>query len=177
MNKQRARLLRSETLLETPIFHVASDWLIDPGGKKIRRFVVAASGAAVVIPVDEKDRVLLVRQYRHPVGESIWELPAGKIDPGETPLQAAKRELKEETGYRARHWKRLVKVHASPGFLKEAMTIYLATGLRAGDAAPSGDEFLELRWFDAAELDAAIRNGRIEDAKTLIGYFLWRRAQ
>jgi len=162
-------------VLETPIFNVTSDWLIDPGGHKIRRIVVTASGAAVVMPVDEARRILLVRQYRHPVGDSIWELPAGKIDPGETSLQAAKRELKEETGFRARHWKRLIGFYASPGFLNEKMTIYLATGLRAGDAAPSGDEFLDLRWFDAGELDAAIRKGRIQDAKTLIGFFAWRR--
>jgi ADP-ribose pyrophosphatase len=120
---------------------------------------------------------LLVRQYRLPAGRLLWEIPAGSIDPGEKPLQTAKRELKEETGYRAKKWKKLISFYPSPGFLTEKMTIYLATGLTAGEATPMGDERIETRWFKAKEVEAAIEAGEILDAKTMLGYFFWKRSR
>ena len=107
----------------------------------------------------------------------MWELPAGSIDPGEKPLQTAKRELKEETGYRAKNWKKLISFFPSPGFLTEKMTIFLATGLTAGEATPMGDERIETRWFTAKEIEAAIDGGEILDAKSMLGYFFWKRSQ
>jgi len=127
------------------------------------------------MPVDDRKRVLLVRQYRLPALQSLWELPAGRVDPGETPAQAARRELAEETGYRARKLAKLVAFWPSPGFLAEKMTVYLATGLTAGKAQPMEDERIETRWFTSRELDEQIRAGKIMDAKTMIAFLYWKR--
>ena len=111
------KTISSVELLRTPIFWVTRDRALDPDGFEIQRAVVQHGGSAVVMPVDERKRVLLVRQYRLPAKQSLWELPAGRVDPGETPLQAARRELAEETGYRARKLQKLVAFWPSPGFL------------------------------------------------------------
>src|SRR5665213_1138532 len=114
-----------------------------------------------MIVVDEKQRVLLVRQYRLPAEQFLWEIPAGKIDAGETAPQAAKRELIEETGLRAKKWKKLASFFPSPGYVEEKMTIFLATKLTQGDAHPMDDERIETRWFTKKELKEAIRSNKI----------------
>jgi len=169
------KTISSIELLRTPIFWVTRDRALDPDGFEIQRAVVQHGGSAVVMPVDDRKRVLLVRQYRLPARQSLWELPAGRVDPGETPLKAARRELAEETGYRARKLQKLVVFWPSPGFLAEKMTVYLATGLQAGKAMPMEDERIETRWFTARELDDQIREGKITDAKTMIGFLHWKR--
>jgi len=105
----------------------------------------------------------------------MWELPAGRLDPGEKPLQAAKRELIEETGYRARKWRKLAAFYASPGFVAEKMTIFLATDLIAGEAQPMEDEKIEARWFTSQEIERMLRSGKILDGKTMIGYLTWKK--
>ncbi len=169
------KLVSSRERYRCSILRVTEDHAIEPGGVEIRRVVVRHGASAVMMPVDAKGRVLLVRQYRLPAGRALWELPAGRADPGESPLAAARRELEEETGYRARHWKKLVAFYPSPGFLTEKMTIFLATGLIAGLARPMEDERIECRWFTRRELDARIRAGKIIDGKTLVGLMLERR--
>src|SRR5579862_4406793 len=113
------KIISSKELIRTPIFWVTMDHALDPDGFEIKRAIVQHPGSAVVMPVDERNRVLLVRQYRLPAGKYLWELPAGRVDPGETPLQAARRELAEETGYRAKKWEKLAIFYPSPGFLAE----------------------------------------------------------
>src|ERR1700710_1705422 len=108
------------------LFWITEDEAVDRTGWKIKRSVVRHRGSAVMMAVDEKSRVLLVRQYRLPANQFLWELPAGKSDEGETVQQAAKRELIEETGLRAKTWKKLTSFYPSPGFLEEKMTIFLA---------------------------------------------------
>jgi ADP-ribose pyrophosphatase len=153
---------------------VTEDHAVDlKTGFEIKRSVVRHAGSAVMMAVDEKNRVLLVRQYRLPAGKYLWELPAGRLDPGEKPLQAARRELIEETGYRARQWTRLASFWASPGYVQERMTIYLATDLTAGEATPMDDERIETRWFTRKEVAKMIQSGKIEDAKTMIGFMAW----
>jgi ADP-ribose pyrophosphatase len=177
------------------VFSVTTDEVQEPGGVRSRRDVVRHSGSVVVLAVDvlavdvladdvlAKDdaakasrkgepRILLERQYRHAAESMMWELPAGRIDDGETPLTAAKRELLEETGYRARQWKRILHFYVSPGFLDETMTIYLASGLKAGKAQPEADEKIAVRFFGLREAKRMALQGRIRDAKTIAG-ILW----
>jgi ADP-ribose pyrophosphatase len=169
------KMISSKEITKNKIFRVTLDHAVDPGGFRIKRFIVRHRGSAVMMTVDENNRILLVRQYRLPARGYLWELPAGSIDEGETALQTARRELVEETGYRAKKWQKLAEFYPSPGFLSEKMTIYLATGLTAGEAAPMEDERIEARWFTAKEVDDMIRAGKIQDAKTIIGYLKWKR--
>lgn len=169
------KTISSKELIRTPIFYVTMDHALDPDGFEIKRAIVQHGGSAVVMPVDERGRILLVRQYRLPVRRYLWELPAGRVDDGETPLRAARRELAEETGYRAKKWQRLAEFYPSPGFLAEKMTIYLATGLAPGEQTPMEDERIETRWFSAPEIDSLIATGKILDAKTQIGFLKWKR--
>ena len=141
----------------------------------MRRDLIHHSGSVVVLAVDNAStmpRVLLERQYRHAAGDYLWELPAGRIDPGEEELVAAKRELIEETGYRADRWRRILKFFASPGFVAETMAVYLATGLHAGKAEPEDDELIQKRLLALPAAVKMILNGTIRDAKT-IASVLW----
>jgi ADP-ribose diphosphatase len=157
------------------LFSVSEEHAVEPGGFEIRRAIVHHVGSAVMMAVDDRKRILLVRQYRLPAQAYLWEIPAGRLDPGETPLQAAKRELTEETGYRARKWKKLVMFYPSPGYVAEKMTIFVATELTAGKATPMDDERIDSRWFTGKEIEDDIRSGKIVDGKTMIGYFNWKR--
>ena len=169
------KLISSVEKYKNDLFSVTEDHAIEPGGFEIKRAIVQHHGSAVMMAVDDRKRILLVQQYRLPARKLLWELPAGRLDPGETPLQAAKRELIEETGYRAKSWKKLVTFFPSPGYVAEKMTIFLATELTAGKATPMEDERIEMRWFTAKEIEDGIRTGKIVDAKTMIGYCRWRR--
>jgi ADP-ribose pyrophosphatase len=169
------KTISSTELIRTPIFYVTQDVALDPDGFEIKRAIVQHPGSAVVMPVDDKKRILLVRQYRLPALKYLWELPAGRVDAGETPLQAARRELAEETGYRARKFEKLAVFFPSPGFLAEKMTIYIAHGLTEGKKTPMEDERIQTRWFTAKEIDGLIRSYKIIDAKTQIGFLKWQR--
>ena len=169
------KIITSKQLLKTPIFTVSQDTALDPDGFEIKRAIIHHGGSAVIMPVDKKNRILLVKQYRLPAQQYMWELSAGRLDPGETPIQAARRELVEETGYHAKKWQKLAEFYASPGFLAEKMTIYLATKLTEGEKKPMEDERIETRWFTVRELDKAIESGKILDAKTQIGFLKWKR--
>lgn len=170
------RILRTKQVLRTPVFTVEETTAQDHDGFEIHRFVVAHQGSVVILPVNAEGRVLLVSQFRLPVAGKIWELAAGRIDPGEKPLAAAKRELLEETGLRARHWKRLAAMYPTPGYVSELMHLYLATELTEGTAQPMEDERIETRWFSRTELERLIDKGKLPDGKTLAGLLLyWRR--
>lgn len=169
------KLLSTEEKYRCSLFSVSEDVAQDSDGFQIKRSVVHHNGSAVILVVDDKKKILLVRQYRLPANQKLWELPAGKIDAGENTLQAAKRELSEETGYKAKTSKKLASYWASPGFLAEKMNIYLATDLVSGITTSMDDERIEARWFTSKELDTLIREGKLEDGKTFIGYLTWKR--
>jgi ADP-ribose pyrophosphatase len=176
--RSRARVKRSQTIFRGRIFQVRRDVVQEPAlrGRPTRppvlREIVEHKGSVVVLPVLPDGRVLLVRQYRYATGQFLWELVAGGIDSGETPLRAARRELKEETGYQARRFARLLSFFPTPGFLTEEMHLYRATGLRPGRAEPEADEALEVRAFSRRQLERMLRRGELRDGKTIIGVLL-----
>jgi ADP-ribose pyrophosphatase len=170
------KIVESKEVYKCGLFRVTEDRAIDPKTKfEIKRSVVRHIGSAVMMAVDEKKRILLVRQYRLPAERYLWELPAGRLDEGEKPLQAAKRELGEETGYKAKKWTKLASFLVSPGFVQERMTIFLATDLKEGTPTPMDDERIETGWFTKKQIAEMIADGDIDDAKTMIGYYAWRR--
>lgn len=170
-----ARLLSSKVAYKGPVFSVTTDQVMEPGGVRARRDVVRHQGSVVILAVDDsgrEPRVLLVRQFRHAAGKSLWELPAGRIDKGETERKAAQRELIEETGFRAKGWKRVLRFFPSPGFLDETHAIWMATGLTSGEATPEDDENIRQRFFPLSQAVRMALQGRLEDAKT-IAAVLW----
>ena len=173
--KPGGSIISSRTIYRGPVFWVSTDHVKEPGGVRVRRDLVHHSGSVVVLAVDDSGgtpRVLLERQYRHAAGDYLWELPAGRIDPGEQELPAAKRELLEETGYSAAKWKRILKFYASPGFVAETMSVFLASGLKAGDAQPEDDEVISKRLLPLPVAVGMVLRGTIRDAKT-IASVLW----
>jgi ADP-ribose pyrophosphatase len=177
---ETAQVVSSEVVFDGPLFRVLRDRLIEPGGKESVRDIVRHNGSVVILALDnaknKKDPwVVVERQYRHAAQQFLWELPAGKLEAGEDALAGAKRELEEETGYRAKKWKPLVNYYASPGFLGESMTIFLAEGLVAGEAHPEDDELIELRLVKLSEVLKMIGKGAILDGKTLTGVLLYAR--
>lgn len=172
---EKARLLSSKTVYRGPVFWVTTDYIQEPGGVRVRRDLIHHSGSVVVLAVDDSGKVplvLLERQYRHAAGDYLWEIPAGRIDPGETALHAGKRELIEETGYRAKHWRRIFNFYSTPGFLAETMSVFLATGLTAGEAEPEEDEIIYNRMVPLPTAVNMVMRGTIRDAKT-ISSVLW----
>jgi ADP-ribose pyrophosphatase len=169
------KLISSKEVYKCSLFRVTEDEAEEPkGGFHLKRSIVRHAGSAVMMAVDDRKRILLVRQYRLPAEDYLWELPAGRLDPGEKPLQAAKRELIEETGYRAKKWTKLASFFVSPGYVAERMAIFLARDLTAGEPQPMEDERIEMDWFKAREIAAMIETGKIRDAKTMIGYYTWK---
>jgi len=165
----RAKPSSSQLIYKGKVFTVRSYTAVEPGGVPVKREVIHHRGSAVILPRMRDGRILLVRQFRFPAGSFLWELPAGSLDPGETPLRTARRELAEETGYRASKWRKLVEFYVSPGFLDEKMTIFLAQDIRPGVARPEDDERIEVRLFEVQELQTMIRRGKLRDGKTLVG--------
>jgi len=173
--RNKARLISSRIVYRGPVFWVTTDHVEEPGGVNARRDVIHHTGSVVVLAVDDSaptPRVLLERQYRHAANDYLWELPAGRIDPGEAELKAARRELLEETGYTATRWRRILRFYASPGFVAETMSVYLATGLRAGEAQPEEDEVIYKRLVPLPVAVSMVMRGTIRDAKT-ISSVLW----
>jgi len=171
----KARVLSSREVYRGPVFTVTADQVLEPSGVRARRDIVHHSGSVVILAVEDTRKepgVLLERQYRHAARQILWELPAGRIDEGEKGLPAAKRELLEETGYTASHWKCILRFYASPGFLAETMDIYLAQVLRRGQAQPEADEVIHTRMVPLSTAVGMVMKGAIRDGKTICG-ILW----
>ncbi|HUH63543.1 MAG TPA: NUDIX hydrolase [Terracidiphilus sp.] len=178
----KEQLLSSEVVYQGPLFRVLHDKLIEPNGKHSERDVIRHHGSVVMLAIDatksRKDPwVVVERQYRHAALRYLWELPAGKLNAGEDPLEGARRELEEETGYRARKWRPLVEYYGSPGFLGESMKVFVAEDLIAGEAHPEEDEHIEFRLVKLSDLLKMIEKGEIIDGKTLTSVLLYARLQ
>ena len=177
---EKAQLISSVTVYQGPLFRIQHDKLIEPDGLKSERDVIRHNGSVVILAMDTSKSkknpwIVIERQYRHAANQYLWELPAGKLDPGEEALAGAKRELAEETGYSAKKWKPLVTYYASPGFLGESMIVFEAEGLVAGDARPEEDEKIEFRLVKLNEVLKMIDKGAIKDGKTLTSVLLYAR--
>jgi ADP-ribose pyrophosphatase len=179
---ETAQILSSKLQYEGPLFKIFSEHIIEPNGVESTRDVIRHNGSVVILAVDDSRSkrdpfIVMERQYRHAAGQYMYELPAGKIDGEESRLAAAKRELIEETGYRARKWTPLIRYFASPGFLGEWMQIFLAEGLTLGDAQPEEDERIDLYLISLSEVLRLIDAGAILDGKTLIGVQYYARTR
>lgn len=177
--KSPAKVLSSKIAFRGKVFNVSTDRVIEPNGVKAVRDVVRHSGSVVILAIDDsgaEPRVLLERQYRYAAGDYLWEIPAGRIDGKEKPLAGAKRELREETGYRAKSWHQALFFYPSPGFMDETMTVFLARGLRAGEAQPEEDERIDYALVSLSKAVKMIMSGEICDGKT-IAAVLWFEAQ
>jgi ADP-ribose pyrophosphatase len=172
-------VISSKLSYEGPLFRVYTDEIRELG-RDMTRDVIRHNGSVVILAIDDSQSkrdplVVMERQYRHAAKEYLLEVPAGKMEEGEDALAGAKRELLEETGFHARRWKKLVRYFASPGFLGEFMTVFLAEGLVPGEAQPEYDEQLQIELMPLSKLLSMIEAGKVHDGKTLISVMLYER--
>ncbi|HEX7056084.1 MAG TPA: NUDIX hydrolase [Bacilli bacterium] len=173
-NSWEEKTVKTEVVFTGKMIDLAIEHVTLPNGKPATREVVRHPGAVAVLAVHD-GKMLVVEQYRKALGRTQVEIPAGKLEPGEEPIRAARRELEEETGYRC---KSLVPVHSfytAPGFSDEIIHLYWAEDLQKGEANPDEDEFLTVSAITPAEAEMLIRDSRISDAKTLLAYYIWRQ--
>lgn len=164
-----------ETLLETSRFRVVKQTVTRPGGAQASCQYVVHPGSVAILPLLDDDHLCLIRNRRLTVGQTIVEVPAGTREVGEPPLETARRELAEETGYQAAHWEELAQFYASPGILSERMYVYVARDLAAGDPHREANEEIEnlvLSWDEAL---AMLDRGEIVDGKTIVALLTYRR--
>jgi ADP-ribose pyrophosphatase len=171
--REPERTLRTEPIFQGRLISLQVDTVELPGGKTSTREIVRHPGAAAVIAIAD-DRLLVVEQYRKPLGRMQVEIPAGKLEPGEDPMETARRELEEETGWRAERLEPLYSFYTSPGFADEKVYLYAAYGLVPGNRAPDEDEHLNVDMITYEQAERYIREGRIGDAKTIIAVQAWR---
>ncbi|HEX5413119.1 MAG TPA: NUDIX hydrolase [Terriglobia bacterium] len=172
--KARVRVLSSKRIYDGRVVRLRLDRVVEPGGDEATREIVEHHGSVVVIPRLPNGNIVMVRQYRYATQGYLWELVAGSMDPGESVIRAARRELQEETGYRARSLNRLFSIYPSPGFLTEKMHLVEARDLTLVEASPEDDERIEVAEFSKIQLDKLLRQNKITDGKTLAG-LLWDR--
>ena len=175
----KIEVVSSRLSYEGPLFKVYTDEILEQG-RTLTRDVIRHNGSVVILAVDDtkskRDPLIVVeRQYRHAAKEYLLELPAGKMEKGEDALAGAKRELLEETGFKATRWRKMVRYFASPGFLGEWLQVFIAEGLRAGEAQPEYDELIDIRLIPLSELLSMIDKGLVRDGKTLISVMLYER--
>jgi ADP-ribose pyrophosphatase len=172
MSKLTEHRLSSETVYTGKIITVRHDTVRLPDGREATRDVVEHPGAVAVVPVTGDGKVVLVRQYRHPVARLLLEVPAGKLDKGERPEDCARRELEEETGYQAGSLEHLATFFTAPGFSDEQMHLYAARDLRKTSQNTDQDEFIDIEYYTPAQIRKLLADKEISDAKTLVGLLL-----
>lgn len=163
------RLLSSRRLYQGRIVNLRIDEVELPTGRSARREIVEHAEAVCIVAVDGEGRVVLVRQYRRAVDEALLEIPAGGVEPGEASEEAARRELREETGLVAEEWRRIGGFYSAPGFCTEFLHLFLARGLRETEAAPDEDEIVQVEWAPLSQVPGLIARGEVRDAKSVAG--------
>lgn len=169
------KVIKSEVIHEGVVFDLIVDHIEYPSGNGSVREVAKHPGGAVVVPVFENGDVLMIKQYRYPIDKIIYELPAGKLDPDEDPEYCARRELEEETGYKANRFEKLTAFYTTPGFCTERLHIYLATGLSnlpGGQSLEEGEASISIERIRLAEALDMIASEEIVDGKTIVGLFM-----
>jgi len=163
------RTLESERIYEGRILALRVDRVVLPGGRETTREVVEHPDCVAIVAIDSKNNVILVRQFRSPVGKVLLEIPAGCIEPGEQPVQSALRELEEETGYTAGKMERICGFYSGPGYSTEFLHIFLATELEPGSKRPQEDEIIETETIPLEQIPGLIASGEVCDAKSIAG--------
>jgi ADP-ribose pyrophosphatase len=172
---EEPQVLSSQMVYEGKVFGIRRDEVIEPTGVRTTREMITHPGSVVVLPVLPDGRVLLIQQYRYAARQFLWELVAGRMDGGETPIEGAARELKEETGYSAKKLKVFLEFFPTPGFLEEKMYLLLAEGLTPGEATPEDDEKIIAKPYTHKQLDEMLRKKKLRDAKTIAGVLYYLR--
>ena len=168
------RVVSTRHIYRGRLLDVQVDRVIEPSGREVEREIIRHPGAAVILAVTAEGNVLFVRQYRHAVAETLIEVPAGTLDPGESPEETARRELVEETGFYPGHLEKLAEFYPSPGVLEERMHLYFATDLERGSPLPDEDESLEILEMPLDEALALKAGADVRDAKTILALFFLR---
>ncbi len=163
--------INSSEKFEGKILRLYVDEVKLPNGHTSFREVVRHPGASAVIVKSNENKIILERQYRYPINEILWEIPAGKLDAGEDPLDCAKRELMEETGITAKRWEKLGHIYTTPGFSDEKIYLYFADEISNGKTHLDEDEFVEVKYFTIREVELMIMNNEIVDSKTIAAFF------
>ena len=169
--RKKAKFLSRKKVYKGYCFDAVEDQVIWPNGKELSRSLIMHPGISVMVPILEVNRIILLKQYRYGAGRVLWEVPAGTISPGETPLQCAKREIVEETGFKASRWKKLTSCYTSPGYNTEVIHCFAASQLCESQASPEEDEVLESKVIAVQEVKNMIKEGKIQDAKSLVALF------
>ena len=169
------RMVSSKNTRQEKLLDLRLDEVLLSSGRRVGREIVVHPGASAILPIVEPGKILMVRQYRHPVGEVLLEIPAGTLKPGEDPMACAARELEEETGYRAEKLAHLATIYPAPGYSSEILHIYLARDLRRGVQAPEMDENISVIEMSIDQVLDRIRDGRVKDSKTIVAilYYLF----
>jgi len=172
MNNLTEELLKSKVVYDGKLLTVYCDKVKLPNGKETSREFIRHPGAVAVVPITKEGNIVLVRQYRYPVGRAILEVPAGKLDKGEHPDDCARRELEEETGYVANTIKRLSSIYTTPGFTDEMIHLYIADNLTLAKQCLDEDEFLAVEIYTKEQIRIMINDGTINDAKSMLALLL-----
>lgn len=171
------KIVNEKVLIRAKVFDITGTVLKDEHGHRFYRWTVVHPGAVAIIPVIRRpshcDSIILIRQYRFPTRQYLWELPAGTLEKGESPSACARRELTEETGYKAGRIRKITAFYSCPGFCTEKIHLFIAHNLRFTSQKLDPDEKIKYKIFTRPQIKALIRKNRIIDAKTIIGLTLW----
>jgi len=167
------RVEAEQTIFQGRIIRLVARDLVLPNGRKTKFHIVLHPGAVAIVPVHSNGDVVLLRQFRPSIGEEIYEIPAGTIEKGEAPLATAKREIIEETGFKAKQWSKIAEFYTAPGFCTELMHVYLAQGLSPAQLPGDADEILQPVRMSLSAALKLIRTKKIRDAKTIAGLMIY----